>query len=76
MRGAPLHLDPHTAYQQYDVEKGLGVSSLVLNRAIRDGKLKVARVGMSKQGVFMGAWLIAWLESEAAALAVAGEGGK
>jgi hypothetical protein len=59
----PGRIDPDGIYHDGQARLLLGLSGAALARARRDGRLRFTRQG--KRVLYRGAWLIAWLESDA-----------
>jgi hypothetical protein len=63
----PILIDPDALYDDGALCLSLGVTSSSVAAARRAGTLRYARQG--KRTLYKGAWILAWLESEAAVVA-------
>ena len=59
----PAHIDPDGIYQDGQARLLLGLTGSALASARREGRLRFTRQG--KRVLYRGAWLLAWLESDA-----------
>jgi hypothetical protein len=65
----PVFIAPQAIYDDGAVSLALGIPPTTLNRARRDGTLRYTRKG--KRVLYLGKWLLAWLEADANAVEVA-----
>lgn len=68
----PAHIHPDAFYQDGQARLLLGLTGTTLARARRDGRLRFTRQG--NRVLYRGAWLLAWLESDADRSAAIAEG--
>jgi hypothetical protein len=61
----PHRIEPEALYDDGALRQAFGMTPATLNAARRGGSLRYARTG--KRIFYKGAWLLAWLETVAAA---------
>ncbi len=58
-----VSIEPTCVYDDSCLQAGIGISPTTLAQARRSGKLRFARTG--KRVLYLGKWLIEWLEQDA-----------
>jgi hypothetical protein len=58
-----IRIEPDAVYDDGAVHLALDIPTATLARARRDGRLRYTRQG--RRVLYLGAWLLAWLESSA-----------
>lgn len=59
----PVLIDPEALYDDGALRQALGLTSAAMTAARRSGALRFTRKG--KRTFYRGAWILAWLESDA-----------
>jgi hypothetical protein len=60
----PVSIDPEALYDDGSLRQALGLTDAALSNARRAGTLRYNRQG--KRTLYLGKWILAWLESQAA----------
>ncbi len=60
----PVSIDPEALYDDGSLRQALGLTDAALAKARRSGTLRYTRQG--KRTLYLGKWILAWLESAAA----------
>jgi hypothetical protein len=66
-------IDPRTIYDDDAIRLGLRVSQNTIDSARRSGQLRFSRHGA--RALYLGAWVLEWLERSSAAVPIARTGG-
>jgi hypothetical protein len=61
----PVRIEPNAIYDDGALTHSLGLSQSALVNARRSGRLRFTRQG--KRVIYLGQWILAWLNAEAAA---------
>ena len=61
----PVLIEPEALYDDGSLRQAIGLTDAVLANARRAGTLRYTRQG--KRTLYLGKWILAWLESQAAA---------